>query len=699
MSAVDERPVHSPQARTATVPSPNLVWKTLSASLVVGDRRRSVKMADDRGKYTGWAVRRPAKLPVRPTAALLFDRAGRAHWLGIDLDPAHAGPQLTLRAGLALAHLLFRAGFHPIVDRSPRGGVHVWARLPQPEPVDVVVALVRGIRHWMTANHPGVQLDLAPMANPQQGCLTLPGSPCKGGGHRELVTSLEAAVQATHTRPDPAAVDNLAAALRVVPGHLPHDGVRTSSGGRIQDEDLALIPGGPRPLPGSTLGYFTIGQLSGFNGPSEARYSGLLSAVWRGWSFSDIRRRVEDGSLPALHADIQRPGKGGMRFLSQEWKRAADAVRRAIAVRQGLSASLFHQNEHLHAALHGGGVVRTGEGQVQFTLKLSSERNQPPCHWTSRWLEAAEKWAQEHYTGQRFLTVVAVLHGAAWLALIQDGPGSEWGERVAEMPVRSLHLVTGFIGIATIADVLNELHEAQGSPLLRVWSGRGQLRGSRYYLTKVESGEGRGVRVDPLSPIWGSLGLAAWRVYSALERLGESSMAALVAASGLAKSAVYNAVRVLIEHGLLIRESGRVALGARSIRDVAGDVGAIEEYAAVLEQVRVERAEWKQLHASWAAAAALREFVEPDQMVGPSEARFVDQAVVEARLGPVPWEELVAREPDDDPYAPTVEDQVLDLLENMLGAVRAAPPDVERVPAPFVVAGNRQVGGWDVGVP
>jgi DNA-binding transcriptional ArsR family regulator len=282
-------------------------------------------------------------------------------------------------------------------------------------------------------------------------------------------------------------------------------------------------------------------------------------------------------------------------------------------------------------------------------------------------------WAITHYTGHRLLTVVAVLNGVGWLALVQDQPGSREARRVAELPVRSLHLVSGLIGIETIAEVLKELNETAGSPLLRVSSGAGTLRGSRYYLCQVEDQDRPTSdigQIEPIAPVWIKLGLAAWWTFTVLGNGGRRTVHDLVQLTGLGKSAVYEALRELRGHGLVDGTGGRTATSDAELDELAERFGAKARYAEALSRVRTERTEWKRLLESWNTSADAQ-VKQVDQQVR------VDQSEVENRLGPVPWGQMLSEEPPDDPFERTgVEDQVLQLLECLLGAVRVPPEEL-----------------------
>lgn len=301
------------------------IWTALAGSLVVPGRRYQVKQVSTGRKYSRRPVRRPLNLPSRPTAALLFDGDGLAHWLGCDLDVGAASSEEVLAAGRLVESVLFSAGFGPFMDMSPRGGVHVWARLNAPEAKAVVLAVLRGIQSLVASRFPQVKLDLAPMSNLKEGCLSLPGSPCVGGGWRRLADGLDRAVAAVQHRPGPEALNRLADLLDVQFGRW--DVVDNML---VDDGDQPVLPGPAKPLPTHTLAYLRDGEIAPHAGQSEARRSALLTMIWHRWTLAMTQQEIDAGNFTGLASDISRPGKGGHRYLAQEWCRARTAVLTAL---------------------------------------------------------------------------------------------------------------------------------------------------------------------------------------------------------------------------------------------------------------------------------------------------------------------------------------------------------------------------------
>lgn len=671
-------------------PSPEVVWRTLAAALVLPDRARVVKVCRSGERYPSQGERLPKRPPHHPTAALLFDDEGESRWLPIDLDPGLAGPERTRQAALTIERLLRSAGFHPFLDCSPRGGHHVWARLPLPQPTDVVMLLLQALRTWLSRQgYSDVVLDVSVM-NRKQGCLALPASPClpsRGGGHRTLVSSLDTARHAVTAPPDPRALVRLSDELNVVLGDL----WSAPSAYTSVDEDLTVIPGGPKPVKQHHLNFLAHGVIDPYESPSEARFAALLHLAWRGWSLRDIRHEMTDGRFRGLREDLQRPSKLRRRdFLPREWSAAISKIRTVtgadlpITLAQG---QFVHDFPHIHVELHG------GEAKGKNSIATETSARTKVHHWCHQWLWEAEQWARRHYTGPAFTTMLAVVHAIAWLALLQDQQRLD--RRIAELPVRSIHLTSGLVSTHTISKLLRQL-SAAGAPLRLVQSGARTRRGSRFALRSPTRTEDDGdaaaamtPRLDAVGPLWSTLGLAPWRAYTVLSRLGgHATIPELILASGLGRSCVYAALQKLRAHDLVEQGGdGRFWIGPAMERALADELGATQRYATALAQVRQERAQWKELLSSWEAPLQcdgnsydLADEEPLEERPGVAETTNVDPELVEAHVGPPLWEcvPLATLALPEDPYEELdVEARVIAWLEEELAAV--AVPDTDLV--------------------
>ena len=215
-------------------------------------------------------------LPSAPAAVMLWDATRRLPLLALDFDAKRGhGPQAAARDAANAAELLAAVGLHPVADRGPTGGWHVYARLPRPAAAWEIRQLAAALsRRWPT-------LDTSPLLNIDHGCIRPPGAAHRTGGHQRLTQPLEAAVAALTATPASQAWallwDRVGASQAVVEptaGELGTAAVGVAHR-RIATAADHLARTGTHPT-------------RGFDSPSEARYSVICSAVAAGWTLADV---------------------------------------------------------------------------------------------------------------------------------------------------------------------------------------------------------------------------------------------------------------------------------------------------------------------------------------------------------------------------------------------------------------------------
>ncbi|WP_139128807.1 hypothetical protein [Micromonospora nigra] len=257
-------------------------------------------------------------LPDRPAALRLY--SGGVGWaLGLDFDPkGHDAATVAAHANDA-AQFFRQLGGRPICDVAASGGRHVWIPLAVPITLDQVRQLVTACRRlWPT-------LDISPTVNPDEGCLTAPGSPCKDGGFRRLTTPLPEAYQAVTTRSAADLVTRALARLAdLTPDHQP-----------ITTTPHVLQAGRPRPLsPLHTAiaeqGVWPDSHTTHDGRPwtrSEACYAVLCAAAARGHTHTDVLHNLDTGRWSGLLTLYTgRYGPRWRRRLAAEWRKAHAAV-------------------------------------------------------------------------------------------------------------------------------------------------------------------------------------------------------------------------------------------------------------------------------------------------------------------------------------------------------------------------------------
>ena len=236
-----------------------------------------------RAAYPATAQRPLAdRLPATPAAVMLWDHTRRLPVLALDFDAKNGhGPRTAQRDAQDALRLLSEIGLHPVADRSPSGGWHVYARLPHPAAAWDVrqVATALG-RRWPS-------LDPSPLLNIDHGCIRPPGSPHKTGGYQRLTGSLQDAVTALRADPDPQAWARLrdrTGAAHTAPDTAPADQLGTAAVG-VTRRQIAVAA--------DTLARTGQHPHRGFDSPSEARYSVICSAVAAGWALADVETALQ----------------------------------------------------------------------------------------------------------------------------------------------------------------------------------------------------------------------------------------------------------------------------------------------------------------------------------------------------------------------------------------------------------------------
>ena len=195
-----------------------------------------MRVVDGDGKYG--AKRRkplPAAPPTRPAAVELFDTAtGTARVLAIDIDATVYDARVAAEHAAAVASILRGAGFHPWIDASESGGLHVIACLPHRVGQKDIVGVVRAMR----ATYPSI--DTAPVAG-LHGCLRPTGSRHRLGGWQRHLGTLDELHDAVTTPPATNAWERLRAAFppETAPTVVPEQ--RSLPGLRLQARDIGEI--------------------------------------------------------------------------------------------------------------------------------------------------------------------------------------------------------------------------------------------------------------------------------------------------------------------------------------------------------------------------------------------------------------------------------------------------------------------------
>ncbi|WP_280217873.1 hypothetical protein [Nocardia neocaledoniensis] len=639
------------------------LWRELAPRLA--GRHWMRLHAPETGKYDDEGRLSWGRLPDRPAAVMTHDRAERATVLFFDFDPPKSGPLADRRAAIArdvdrLTSWLTAAGGRWFADMSPRGGVHVYVPLQDSVSQRTIRPLFRELCEQLPT------LDAQPMLNPDQGCITIPGSRCKGGGFRTLLGSLDDALHTIEHRSAPNLIGQLRAAVTpelFLTSHLnevPEQDRDRMHGPALDelvvDADYAVDPAPTRkPVPWWVPDFCAHGTVAPHhNSASESRLSTLFHHASRGWSLADIRATRQSPAWAAFWSSYTER-RDGQQLLSGEWTKAiAHARGRAAAKIAGKSSNSAHKPDQLHT----GGMT---------ALR--------PIRWK---LAAARKWILEsgEFSGKQTFSALAVVTALAY-AISLSGRGS------AAVGGRWLAVAAGVLGDDTTRGVLQKLIAAEGSPvrLVEAWSARTHA-GDRLALVgpqiagkpvRAAEWEAFAAKPEPVHQVWSVLGLSAWWVHTILTAI-EPSPGAAVAPRALAAAARVSAATVTRATATLAAE-GMVDYGHGWISRTQRTPQSIPLVSALADQRRSdriarhrrERAEfwgfWDMVLDNW-SARELSGFASASAAAADHDDYMESVAPGARAVGPEP-----GRPPDTVPEDPGDPDELaLALLMNELGA-------------------------------
>lgn len=386
-----------------------------------------------------------ARLPHLPAAVLLYLR-GRTQVLALDFDTKrHSQHTVDTDFTRALTWIT-ECGGVAVTDQSRSGGRHIL--VPLAIGTTATATELAPLMRLLEARLPS--LDKTPMMNPKTGCITVPGSPCREGGHRILDGPLISAVEAFTRRSDPALLPRLNVLLGALRPTNP--AARATGLARpLAESHTALTGDGHNTrlraqyvrtsdLPERITAYATTGKLptdTTWRSHSEARQSVLAHAVLHGHSLATIRALIAPG----------RP-----------WH-------------TGLAAAYARYHHHSQAALERD-FDKALEWAAANSPKFRPTRAQDQVHTRGggrgpgvhrRWLANATAWAEREFAGHAYRWIGPAIYQALAVHAIRAG------ELVKGVPVvgvggRSLSIASGLLSETTVWQFLRETRDRPGSP-------------------------------------------------------------------------------------------------------------------------------------------------------------------------------------------------------------------------------------------
>ncbi|MFI6367944.1 hypothetical protein ACIBG0_34975 [Nocardia sp. NPDC050630] len=599
-----------------------------------------------RGRYSDRSRALTKRLPAQPVALPLYQHR-RTRLLGLDFDARHHGREAVEGDVRQCLVWIGECGGRAISDRSTSGGRHVI--VPLPIGTVLTKAEVEPIVHLLAERL--VTLDITPMCNDLTGSLTPPGSRCKQGGFRQLDGTLDAATDALVVRSELGFVGRLvellggarirptvgsARAFTTARAACTSRAVQTSAPSVSQSRASQTAPlwegtgdnarlrteyRRRTAMPATVTAFAVHGVAppdqrwrarNGRLDRSAARQSVLAAAVLQGMSLTDVQAQfpAAGGSWNGLAGAYLRYGRGAAAALRRDWGSAC----RWASTNVPKFLSLAHKRSE-----HTGGWW--GEDRVRAKTQ-------------TRWLATAIAWVDAQWPGSpRRANVLAVLQALAYASVVG-------GEIVAGVPVvelggRSLSLMAGSMPETTVWQVLRDIRDVPGAPLLRVRRGAGLLA-DRYALVTARVDGHRPqpsltqtklARVEPVHPAWSILGNHHRRLYEVIVHQGIIKPSDALAAAHMSRSTGYNTIATLATAGLITHTRGTLRSGPTSLDDIAS--------AHALHHARIERIachhQQRKIWASWLTARfstpSLTEPAENPALTEPWEAQDTENYI------------------------------------------------------------------------
>lgn len=664
-------------------PTPDQVWAAL-APLLSAPGRTTMRLYNPKTGKFSTSRQLTRKLPGRPAAVYLYtEHAATTRILALDFDSTRGGPAAVQRDVEIARHWLTAAGGRMIIDRSTNGGMHIIC--PLAPATSATHAEITHLVAVLTAHLP--TLDTSPNGNIATGCLSLPGTRDKQGGHRELLGNLGDALNtiAVGSTPDflPTLYAHLGILKRPSTGPAETTTAPDSCPGLAQfttgdGEDLRLAPAHTNlaPIPAPVLHYATHGDPTGTAGRtwpthSEARMSVIYHAVTRGYTISDLRALIS-------------PAGPWHRGLGTAFNRYAHRADKALS--RDFSKALHHHYEMVLIHRHRQHKVQKDSpgGLVEKGPNTGTQGPSGPVE-LRQWLAYGFRWADTEYHGRRQRwTVKVVLQALAYLAM-KSGQQVN-GVWVVAVGGRSLSLAAGLMTADAVWKVLRDMRERVGAPLILTRRAVGR-DADAYALTRqgadtVDISAAERIRIEPVHDAWQILGWRLQRIHDLVVQHGLTNRNDIYAAAAVTRSTGDAMILDLQIAGLIaVTGRGTVGPGDTTLDVIAARHRLHDTREDRIERYRRERNAWQQwldnghnvddrlLLAPTADEAYLR---------GPSRDRAlaVHAAYLQSVLatGPPPVPGYDASPDTDDDETTIIERRALTLLWELLGAVVVAEP-------------------------
>lgn len=513
-------------------------------------------------------------LPERPAAVMIHGADGSVATLCIDLDTSKALKSVVDSDAARLRKLLDDAKVGFVEDFSPSGGRHLYVPLQQRLTAGKARELIEALGLLAAS------LDPSPHQNITDGCIRVPGSRHKTGGHQTLVTPLANAYATLRVRNSPGAIAALRAALapELARNTTIHErqakaAMRASTTGA----QISMAGGSESPL--RRVARTGLYDAAKYASPSEARLGVLNHFAACGWSLQDVQNELS-GQFPGLAA-LYGTQANQERLLSFEWAKA-EAYTNAGNAQRRRSREPGKNNALIN--------------NTSLTKPTGGATNRSPAaiHQLVNDLENILYAVLDHRLaarGREGLSLRLLIRGLLGYMRAKETDLLDVGCRTLAVALGKHHV--------TIARLLPVLAQVSDGILTKVADARHKTADAyliqlpQHYQQLARELTWRKGRIHAVRPVFRHLGDVAALVYEAIERGRHSPTTAdIVRATSISRNAVSTALAAMEALGMIRRYHGQWKTVAVNLTNLAARLGVLEDYQSQISRNRFERAAW-----------------------------------------------------------------------------------------------------------
>ncbi|HJV99259.1 hypothetical protein ACKLTP_19530 (plasmid) [Paenarthrobacter ureafaciens] len=494
----------------------------------------------------------------------------------MDFDTSKALKGVVDSDAVRVGQLLSACGMRFVEDFSPSGGRHLY--VPLHDRMDAAEAreLVEALALMATS------LDPSPHQNITDGCIRVPGTIHKSGGHQTLITPLSQAYDILRRRNPARGLVQLRTALapelarkRALKAREAKTVAAQRTGGLPA---LSLRSSSETPL--RRVARTGLYDTAKYKGPSEARMAVLNHFSACGWSLQHVENELvgQFPGLAALYGSAERQA----RLLPYEWAKAqaftgaASSARKPLPRNRGERSALINNTS---ATLTTGGASKPSSAAVhQLVNDLENVLYAVLDHRLQK-------------RGREGLSLRLLIRGLLGYMRARETDILDVGCRTLAVAMGKHHV--------TIARLLPVLVQASDGILTKIADARQKaadvylIQLPEHYQQLARELTWRKGKIHAVRPVFRALGDVAALAYEAIERGRHSPTTAEVARnSGVSRNACSAALAEMETLGMIQRHGRTWKTTSVNLRMLAARLGVLDDYLDHIRRNRHERAIW-----------------------------------------------------------------------------------------------------------